>query len=46
MQFAIGVTVLEFSFVKHNQDPLKVNVGICGHHASKLINYFFVKQTI
>jgi hypothetical protein len=27
MQFAIGVTVLECSFVKHSHGPLGVNIG-------------------
>jgi hypothetical protein len=29
MQFAIGVTVLECSFVKHSHGPLGVKVGCC-----------------
>jgi hypothetical protein len=37
MQFAIGVIVLECSFVKHSHGPLGVKIGVSFHYYSWLV---------
>jgi hypothetical protein len=48
MQFAIGVTVLECSFVKHSHGPLRVKVGVAERLMSQLgvVNWLMLIVTI